>query len=257
MQIRDLMSTDLLTVEREDTLREAARRMSERGVGAAIADPGTPGSSPGIVTEWDVLRSVGAGKDPDSERVADYSTPDAVSVPPDSSLEQAAETMAHGGFRHLLVADEDELVGIVAMRDIVQWWTRQRALPGWGMPIRDAMDTDVLTVGGEDTLREATWQMSEQGMGAAVVEPAKAGRPPGIITMREVLHSVGAGQDPDAERVADHLAPAMTFSAPGWSLSQAAEAMTKGGFQHIVVVDESGTVGIISMRDLVRSLTSQ
>ena len=120
------------------------------------------------------------------------------------------------------------------------------------------MSTDLLTVEREDTLREATRQMSEQGVGAAVVEPAKTGRPPGIITMREVLHSVGAGHDLDVERVTDHLAPAMTFSAPGWSLSQAAEAMTKGGFQHIVVVDEGGrTVGIISMRDLVRSLTSQ
>jgi CBS domain-containing protein len=54
--------------------------------------------------------------------------------------------------------------------------------------------------------------------------------------------------------VADHLAPRRTFSAPDWSLSQAAEAMTKGGFQHIVVVDGSGIAGILSMRDLMRSL---
>jgi CBS domain-containing protein len=75
-----------------------------------------------------------------------------------------------------------------------------------------------------------------------------------MISAREVLHSIAAGQNPDTERVADHLAPRRTFSAPDWSLSQAAEAMTKGGFQHIVVVDMGGVAGIISMRDLIRSL---
>ncbi len=49
----------------------------------------------------------------------------------------------------------------------------------------------------------------------------------------------------------------MTFSAPSWSLSQAAEAMTKGGFQHILVVDAGGIRGTISMRDLVRALTKR
>ncbi len=251
------MSTDILAVGREDTLREAARRMSVRGVGAAIVDPSTPGSRPGIVTERDVLQAVGAGRDPNNQRVSDHFTPDAVAVPPGSSLQQAAEEMMSGGFRHLVVRDGDETVGVVSIRDLVRSWTRQRALPGWGIPIRGAMSTDVLTVGREDTLREATRRMSERGAGSAVVNPTKAGHPPAIVSAREVLHSVGADQDPNSERVADHLAPKMTFSAPEWSLSQAAEAMTKGGFQHIVVVDRSGTVGIISMRDLVRSLTSR
>jgi CBS domain-containing protein len=46
----------------------------------------------------------------------------------------------------------------------------------------------------------------------------------------------------------------MTFSAPDWSLRQAAEAMTKGGFQHIVVVDQGGTAGVISISDVVGGL---
>ena len=75
-----------------------------------------------------------------------------------------------------------------------------------------------------------------------------------MLSAREVLHSITAGQDSDTERVADHLAPRRTFSAPDWSLSQAAEAMGKGGFQHIVVVDMNRIAGILSMRDLIRSL---
>src|ERR687886_2509675 len=254
MQIRNAMSADIITVGPEDTLREAARRMSERGAGSAVVDPGEAGARPGIVTQPDLLDSVAAGQNPDNERVADHFTPDAVAVSPDSSLEQAAEEMASGGFRHLVVIDGNETVGIVSMRDVVERWTDRVELPGVNTAVCDAMNSDVPTVGLEDTLREAARRMSEQDVGAAVVDSAQTGGHPSIVTMRDVLHSVGAGQDPDAERVADHLAPAMTFSAPGWSLSQAAEAMTKGGFQHIVVVDRSGIVGIISMRDLVHSL---
>ena len=54
--------------------------MSQRGVGAAVVlDPEAPG--PGILTERDVLKSLGAGEDPDSELVADHLTTDLVSPP--------------------------------------------------------------------------------------------------------------------------------------------------------------------------------
>ncbi len=85
VSIRDVMSTDILTVEPEDTLREAAQRISERGAGSAIVvDPSTPESHPGIVTERDVIRSVGADQDPGNQHVADHFTSDAVAVPPGS-----------------------------------------------------------------------------------------------------------------------------------------------------------------------------
>ena len=162
--------------------------------------------------------------------------------------------MTSDGFRHLVVIAGDKIVGIVSIRDIIGHWSREGQLPGLGIQIREAMTTEVFAVGLEDTLREAARKMGERGIGAAMVEPAKKGRPPQMLSAREVLHSIAAGQDPDTERVADHLAPRRTFSAPDWSLSQAAEAMSKGGFQHILVVDINGIEGILSMRDLIRSL---
>ena len=71
MQVRDGMSQAVLTVGPGHTLREAARLMSERKVGAAIVlDPEQPG--PGILTERDLLESLGAGQDPDSEKVGEH-----------------------------------------------------------------------------------------------------------------------------------------------------------------------------------------
>ena len=122
------------------------------------------------------------------------------------------------------------------------------------MHVREGMSTLVLTVGPGHTLRQAAAQMAERGVGAAVVnDPDAMG--PGIITERDILLSLGRGEDPDSERVADHLTSDLVFASPHWSLEQAAVAMVRGGFRHLVVVDGGETVGILSVRDIVRCWT--
>ena len=73
-----------------------------------------------------------------------------------------------------------------------------------------------------------------------------------MITERDILRSIGAGQDPDAERVGDHLTARLTFASPDWSLEQAAATMVRGGFRHLVVVGRGSLAGMLSMRDIVR-----
>jgi CBS domain-containing protein len=117
--------------------------------------------------------------------------------------------------------------------------------------VRDGMSSVVLTVGPHHTLREAAQAMSERGIGAAiVVDPDQPG--PGIFTERDLLDSLGRGQDPEAERVSDHLSADLTFAAPDWSLERAAEEMVRGSFRHLIVVDGGELAGIVSMRDIVR-----
>jgi CBS domain-containing protein len=119
------------------------------------------------------------------------------------------------------------------------------------MQVRSGMSSMVVTVSPGLTLHDAARAMSERGVGAAVViDPEEQG--PGIITERDLLHSVGRGEDPDTELVRDHLSPEITFAAPEWSLERAAEAMVRGGFRHLVVVDGGEMVGVLSMRDIVR-----
>ena len=113
------------------------------------------------------------------------------------------------------------------------------------------MSTSVVTVAPGCTLHDAARAMADRKVGAAVViDPEQPG--PGIITERDVLMSVGAGQNPDTEVVSDHLSAELTFAHPDWSLERAAEAMVRGGFRHLVVVDGDKMVGVLSMRDIVR-----
>lgn len=122
------------------------------------------------------------------------------------------------------------------------------------MQVRDAMSTMILTVGPGHTLREAARQMSERGVGAAVVlDPEMPG--PGIVTERDILHSIGADEDPDSERVGDHLTSAVVFAEATWSLEEAAVAMVRGKFRHLVVIDGGEPVGVVSVRDVVRCWT--
>jgi CBS domain-containing protein len=122
------------------------------------------------------------------------------------------------------------------------------------MQVREGMSSLTLTVGPSHTLRAAARAMAGKRVGAAVViDPEQPG--PGILTERDILEAIAAGQDPDSELVADHLSSNLTFAAPDWSLERAAEAMVRGGFRHLVVMDGGETAGVLSMRDIVRCWT--
>jgi CBS domain-containing protein len=118
---RDAMSNIVLSIGPTHTLREAAKRMSERKVGAVVVmDPER--DQPGILTERDVLDAIGQGQDVDVEQVHAHLTGDIVVASPDWSLQQAATAMLNGRFRHLVVCDGPEVVGMLSVRDIVNAW---------------------------------------------------------------------------------------------------------------------------------------
>jgi len=122
------------------------------------------------------------------------------------------------------------------------------------MQVRDGMSEVVLTVGPGHTLRQAAEHMARRKVGAAVViDPESEG--PGILTERDILLSVAEGQDLERELVAEHQTSSLVFASPQWSLEQAAAAMVRGGFRHLVVVDRGQTVGVLSVRDIVRCWT--
>jgi len=122
------------------------------------------------------------------------------------------------------------------------------------MQVREGMSEIVLTIGPQHTLREAAKAMCRRNVGAAVVlDPEAPG--PGVITERDILQAVGSGEDPDRELVAEHLTANLTFASPDWSLEQAAAAMVRGRFRHLIVVDGGELAGILSMRDIVRCWT--
>ena len=121
MKVRDAMTEDVLTITPERSLHEAAKMMTEKKVGAlVIIDPEQPG--PGIITERDLVRALGSGEDPKTALIKDHLTSKATFADGDWSLQEAADAMAAGGFRHLVVVGGADVEGIISMRDIIHVW---------------------------------------------------------------------------------------------------------------------------------------
>ncbi len=127
MQVRDAMSKAVLVVGPDHTIRQTAQLMSTRRVGSAVVvDP--EGAGVGIITERDILNAIGTGGDPDSERASAHITWDVVYADPSWTLADAAAAMVRGGFRHLVVVEGDEVLGIISVRDILRIWSAQAAV---------------------------------------------------------------------------------------------------------------------------------
>ncbi|TMJ95557.1 MAG: CBS domain-containing protein [Actinobacteria bacterium] len=105
-RLGELMARDVVTVAPEDTVGEAAQRMSEQNIGSA--DVLEHGRLIGIFTERDVLNAVGGRAHPSEARVRE-------------SAGEAARVMLEHGFRHLPVVEGERTVGIVSLRDVMRW----------------------------------------------------------------------------------------------------------------------------------------
>lgn len=249
LRVDDAMTAEAVAVTPDDGVRTAARRMAENETVAVVVE----GDRPGIMTARDVLEFVAAGRDGERERVEDHCTSPAASTPPDAPLDDAVTKMVDGGFRHLVVRAEGRIAGVLAMRDVVRTWVDEGAAPREPVPIRTAMNTDFVAADGDESVQRSAAVMTGRNAAVAVVAPSAGRSYPGLFTEREVVAVLAAGKDLDSARIADHLAPKLTFSAPGWSVKQAAEAMRSGGFQYVVVVDQHEVRGVIAIRDIVRA----
>jgi signal-transduction protein with cAMP-binding, CBS, and nucleotidyltransferase domain len=97
--------------------------------------------------------------------------------------------------------------------------------------------------------------MVEKGVGAALVSDDE--RPvPCIVTERDILISLGRGENPDVELVSEHMSDSVITAAPDWSLERAAAEMSRRDIRHLVVFEDGAVAGVLSIRDIVRVWTS-
>ena len=118
-QIRDVMTSNPMTVERSTNVLEAAKVMAGEDVGPLPVTDG--GRLVGIITDRDIVtRVLAEERDPQSTTVGDICSSDLVTVTPEDDLDQALRTMASAQVRRLPVVEGDRIVGIVAQADVAR-----------------------------------------------------------------------------------------------------------------------------------------
>jgi CBS domain-containing protein len=116
-RVRDVMHTQLVTVDEPTTIAETASVMAQRRIGSVIVLDGT--EMVGIFTERDIVRALSQNFDAAGHQLTDWMTRNPVTVPPDADLDQARELMVTRNFRHLPVMEGGRLLGIISMRDVL------------------------------------------------------------------------------------------------------------------------------------------
>lgn len=114
--IRDIMTSNLVTVDRDTTVAQAATVMAEKRVGSALVMDGD--SLVGIFTERDIVRALSQDFDAPGHPISHWMTVDPMTITPESSPEDALDTMLSRGFRHLPVLDGGKVLGVVSIRDL-------------------------------------------------------------------------------------------------------------------------------------------
>jgi len=116
---RDVMTRNVEVIKSDETVLDAAKRLTELNVGSMPICDGE--RLRGMLTDRDIVtKVVAAGKDPSTVRAAELETGKPVTIGADDSIEEAMRTMAEHQVRRLPVIDGHALVGIVSQADLAK-----------------------------------------------------------------------------------------------------------------------------------------
>ena len=117
--IRDLMMSNIKTIDMNKSIFEASKLMAKNNIGAVVCKQ-KDGTTAGIFTERDLLKKVIAAEVSVSDPVSTVMTKDLITAQLHDELDKIPEMMLKGGFRHVPIMDGFELVGILSIKDILK-----------------------------------------------------------------------------------------------------------------------------------------
>jgi len=246
-QINEIMTRDVITINPEATMQEAAILMGTKHIGSLIVKKyNTP---VGIVTERDLLTKILAnGKNPANENVEDNMAYPLITVGPAAKIKDAARMMYHKKGR-LVVFDSGKLLGIVTASDLIR---SMPEVPETQVQVDDFMTRTVVTADEKTSISQIVKTMGEEHIGSVVI--TRNEKPFGIFTERDLLSKILAKDKLiDIEVGGTASSPLITTPA-GTSVHDAAATMAMKHVKRLPVAAPDQTlVGVITARDLVEA----
>ncbi len=246
-QVDEIMTTDVVTIDAEASMREAAIIMGTKHIGSLIAKKYS--TAVGIVTERDLLTKILAnGKDPAKEKVEKIMTYPLITIGPSARIKEAAQMMYTKKSR-LVVFDGGKLRGIITASDLIR---SMPEVPETQVQVDDFMTRTVVTVDEETTVNEVVKTMGEEHIGSVVV--TRKDKPFGIFTERDLLSKILTNDKPLDTQVGEAASSPLITTPAGTSIHNVAAAMAMKHVKRMpVAAEDKKLVGIITARDLVEA----
>ena len=248
LEVKDVMSKDVITVGSEETVVSAAKTMSENNVSCAVVMD--IGSLTGILTEKDLLTMI-AGKDKNFAeiKVAQIMSSPADSIGPDLSVLDASGIMDTKHIRRLPILEGGQLVGIVTQTDLA------RALTSYGIwkDVTEIMSSDIAAIQTKATVAEAVEIMKSRNISCIVA--LEGNEVQGIITERDVLKGIVAlKKDPAHIKVETVMSSPVITIPTSYSVFSARKIMDKRRVRRLVAMDDEQLCGIVTQTDIFRAV---
>ena len=248
LQVKDVMSTDVVTVEPEHSMALAANLMADDGVSSLVVVDN--GSVVGIITEKDFLEKVIArGKSALEIKVREVMSSPVISITPEMTVLEAGRIVQERRVKRLPVIDVGKLIGIVTQTDLIC------VLTSYGMwrDISEIMTKDVATVQIDATVAEASSIMAQHGISGIIV--MQADRVAGVMTERDLIKRVIAvGRDPSRVRMEEVMTHPAVCVPPYFSVFSASRVMEKTHIRRLVVEDNIRLCGVVTQTDIFRAV---
>jgi PAS domain S-box-containing protein len=251
LEVKDVMSKEVVIISPEETVFSAAKRMSEKNVSClTVIEDGTV---VGILTEKDLLNGVAEDdRDFGNIRVAERMSCPVHTASPDLSTLEASRIMGSHKIKRLPVLADKHLVGIVTQTDLTRALTSVCGL----RDVAGIMSTDVASVGAEATVAEAAQIMSSRSISCIIVTDRNGVA--GILTEKDLLKRVIAlHKDPTRTRVKDVMSFPVTSIPPSYSVFSAGRTMDTKHVHRLAVMEGKKLHGIVAQTDVFRAAASK
>jgi signal-transduction protein with cAMP-binding, CBS, and nucleotidyltransferase domain len=261
--IEEFMQRDLELVTGTTTAVEAAVRMAKKRIGCLVVQgEGLEADEQpivGLVSETDLVRKVMAADQADGTTpVGQIMSSPLHTIASHRSMLDASHAMEQHGVRHLCVADDEEIVGLISIRDLVRYFVYAesgpiRELDNVYRPLSVLMQTSIETIDSDVPVRQAAQHMAHKKIGALLVR--QNGALKGIVTERDLVQKV-LSEEEDAnsllvKAVMNHPLIDIDINR---TIHDASDLMAEKWIRHLPVTENRNIVGILSVRDLIRMI---
>ena len=259
MQIKNLMSEDIITIDKDQNLSDALKLLRKHNVSRL---PVTNNKQlVGIISERDIADKLGSSKYesmPASRlHISSVMVKDVFTVPQTMQLDEVAKLMLENGIGSVPVMDEDKMVGIVSKADFV---TLAIGIAFDKITVKEIMSKDLTVVSPTERLVHARRLMKEYHVGRLpVVEDEKL---VGMVTSKDLMRAFIDFRKKVPEKfqksqikevlVEDIMSFNPTFTSKDTTISEVSKIMMETGFNGLPVVDDEKVVGIITQTDILR-----